>query len=174
MQSNCPLFGLNSSKEAGAIIVKTFGQLQEKYDVNASYKERQRQASHGPLMKAGDWIGKRKLKDFVDHPEINDGHKASIAVAELHHPYDGNVKPKKVALLSSGHMTKDDLNSGYNNKGYNVHHQWYEDTGLGHKFPSSTLVVKGHIHIHPDGSHTKHGDVSDADMNTSHNLMVYK
>lgn len=133
-----------------------------------------REGHHGPLMKASGWIGKQSLEKLAHHPEINDknGHYKTLIVGHITDHSSGNKK--HVALLTHDKTTADEVASGgkYDyKKGRNVEHKWYEDTGLGHKYPNSSLTVTGHVHIHPDGKVESHGDV---DMKKSHNLMVYK
>ena len=132
----------------------------------------QREGLHGPLMKAGDWIGKQSLEELANHPEINDKKRgASLLVGHIHGS-DGHKK--HVAILSHHGDSADNVQSGNqwnHKKGRNVKHGWYEDSGMGHKYHNSHLVVTGHVTIHPDGKVEPHGDV---DMKKSHNLMVYK
>ena len=141
--------------------MKTFKQIiLEAYQNNFKGK-------HGPLMKAGNWIGKQSLEKLANHPEINEkrGH-TTIYSGELRSNWNSKAKPKKVALLNH-----DEPNESNFKHGYNKPHDWYEDTGMGNKNHHNThLVVTGHAHIHPDGKVTYHGN---ADPKESHNLMVY-
>lgn len=147
--------------------------LSERYDPPPRY---QVGGHHGPLMKAEPWIGKQSLEKLAHHPKINDknGHHKTLIVGHLKDHSSGNVK--HVALLTHGKTTADEVESGNpkygkTRKGKNVEHSWYEDTSHGHKYPNSSLIVTGHVAIHPDGKVETHGDV---DMKKSHNLMVYK
>ena len=141
----------------------------------AEYRRKKaREESHGPLMKANDWVKSGTIDKHAEHPEINDGHEHTLYAGHLTHPYTG--KKQHVTLLGSG--KPHEITSGYKNrdgerskKGYGVNHQWYEDSGLGHRFPSSTLTVTGHIHRKADGSKAEVGDI---DRSVKRTLMVYK
>ena len=131
--------------------------------------------SHGPLMKASDWIKPNNVKGLSDNLTAEGDKNHFLYVGHLQHPYDENKK-QHIAIFYSNDKPKNpekEITSGFDKKtvGYNIPHQWYEDTGLGHRFPSSSLVITGHYHKKDDGTIEKHGDF---DENKKRTLMVYK
>lgn len=137
-----------------------------------SWKEHLRDTSHGPLMKGGDWIKKRSTEDFIKHPELtSEGKHSAFFIGHI-----DNGKTQKHILIPAHHPSdKAPKNLESNlSKGYGANHAWYEDTGYGHKFPTSKLVIKGHIHVHPDGKVERSSGVDDSDMKVKRDLMVYK
>lgn len=66
---------------------------EEVEDLDEGYTDEQRRnlirQSHGPLMKAGDWIKKSPLKDLASHPEIaRKGSHVTLYVGGIHHAWD--------------------------------------------------------------------------------------
>lgn len=150
--------------------------LEGKFESAAEYRRKVAvRNSHGPLMKASAWIKPQNIHGLSSNLSAEGDKEHFLYVGHLQHPYE-QEKKTHIAIFASSTKPEDpegEVRSGWDRKtvGYNVPHQWYEDTGLGHKFPSSHLVITGHYHKKADGSVEKSGEF---DENRKRALMVYK